>query len=113
MSATRLELETTLFSDPGFKEKASRFAMDSSTMVAYITKERNIIIGKDEGDGRMHCRALYPFLADTRLQFRAIHGKLPDIRFSSTSYSSRIFEIASYSVIDQEETNTGRNNPYR
>jgi hypothetical protein len=52
MSATRLDLETTLFSDPAFAEKASRFVVDSSTMVAYITKERNVVVANEENEGR-------------------------------------------------------------
>lgn len=50
MAATRLELEETLFSDPAFGDKVSRFAMDSSTMVAYVTKERSAVASGD-GDG--------------------------------------------------------------
>lgn len=56
MSATRLDLETTLFSDPAFGEKASRFAMDSSTMVAYITKERGVPMVIDENEGKSESR---------------------------------------------------------
>lgn len=52
MSATRLDLETTLFSDPAFSDKVFRFATDSSTMVAYVTKERNPVAINDGDDGK-------------------------------------------------------------
>lgn len=54
MAATRLDLEETLFSDPAFGDKVSRFAVDSSTMVAYVTKERNATAFVDGNDGEIH-----------------------------------------------------------
>jgi hypothetical protein len=52
MSATRLELEMTLFNDPEFDEKVSRFAQDSSIMVAYITKEIDTNVSDEETEGK-------------------------------------------------------------
>jgi hypothetical protein len=48
MAATRTDLESSLFGDVSFEDKAERFATDGSHMVAYITKERNL---RPEEDG--------------------------------------------------------------
>jgi hypothetical protein len=50
MAATRTDLESSLFGDLAFEEKAERFATDGSHMVAYITKERNLRAEDDAGD---------------------------------------------------------------
>ena len=39
MSATTEELEDSLFEDPNFIEKATRFASDAACQVVYVTKE--------------------------------------------------------------------------
>lgn len=50
MAATRTDLESSLFGDLAFEEKAERFATDGSHMVAYITKERNLRAEDDAGE---------------------------------------------------------------
>jgi hypothetical protein len=48
MAATRTDLESSLFGDVTFEDKAERFATDGSHMVAYITKERNLRPEEDD-----------------------------------------------------------------
>lgn len=50
MAATRTDLESSLFGDVTFEDKAERFATDGSHMVAYITKERNLRPEEDDGE---------------------------------------------------------------
>ena len=50
MAATRTDLESSLFGDLAFEDKAERFATDGSHMVAYITKERNLRAEEDDGE---------------------------------------------------------------
>lgn len=81
MSATRLDLETTLFSDPGFNDKVSRFAMDSSTMVAYVTKERKTAVLSDGDEGttlpqlklKTYSPFSYPVLTSTSTLVYTLH----------------------------------------
>ena len=40
MAASSEDLDTSLFVDPNFDEKALRFATDAASQVVYITKER-------------------------------------------------------------------------
>jgi hypothetical protein len=42
MAASRTDLESSLFGDESFADKAERFCLDGNSMVAYITKERNL-----------------------------------------------------------------------
>ncbi len=39
MAATQAELEDSLFEDPNFDEKVTRFASDAGCQVVYITRE--------------------------------------------------------------------------
>ena len=39
MSASTEELEDSMFEDPGFEEKVSRFASDAASRSVYVTKE--------------------------------------------------------------------------
>ncbi|KAL7421138.1 dynein heavy chain [Cryptotrichosporon argae] len=48
MSATRQELENSLFDDPGFEEKTVRFATDAACQVVYITRERVVDVGPED-----------------------------------------------------------------
>ncbi|WVQ93134.1 hypothetical protein IAU59_000198 [Kwoniella sp. CBS 9459] len=48
MSASRQELEDSLFEDPHFDEKALRFATDAGCQVVYITKERYLDVEEDD-----------------------------------------------------------------
>lgn len=82
-------------------------------MVAYITKERNVVNSSDENDGNFRCKRLNVFVTYTLLLFRAIHGKLTDIHPSPATDSSRIFEASRHIISDQEETDAGRDNTYR
>ena len=47
MTATREELEDSLFEDPSFDEKCLRFATDSSCQVIYITRERYLDVDEE------------------------------------------------------------------
>jgi dynein heavy chain 1 len=47
MSATREELEDSLFEDPSFEEKVARFATDSGCQVVYVTKETFLDVDED------------------------------------------------------------------
>ncbi len=42
MGVSRAALETTLFADPAFEDKAARFAADPGVMVAYITQSEEV-----------------------------------------------------------------------
>lgn len=47
MSATSEELDDSLFLDPGFEEKALRFATDGGCQVIYVTRERYLDVDED------------------------------------------------------------------
>lgn len=47
MTATRIELEDSLFEDPAFEEKSLRFATDTACQVVYITRERYLDVDED------------------------------------------------------------------
>ncbi|WVQ81477.1 hypothetical protein IAT38_003601 [Cryptococcus sp. DSM 104549] len=48
MSATREELDDSLFEDPSFDEKAVRFATDAACQVIYVTRERYLDVEEDD-----------------------------------------------------------------
>ncbi|WWC73019.1 uncharacterized protein I206_106984 [Kwoniella pini CBS 10737] len=48
MSATKEEIEDSLFEDPSFDEKTNRFATDPSCQVVYLTKERYVDVDEDD-----------------------------------------------------------------
>ncbi|KAK8843995.1 hypothetical protein IAR55_006788 [Kwoniella newhampshirensis] len=48
MSATRQELEDSLFEDPTFDDKCQRFAADAGCQVVYITKGRYLDVDEDD-----------------------------------------------------------------
>ncbi|WWC63949.1 uncharacterized protein I303_106555 [Kwoniella dejecticola CBS 10117] len=48
MSATKQEIEDTLFEDPNFDDKTIRFATDPGCQVVYLTKERYVDVDEDD-----------------------------------------------------------------
>ncbi len=51
MTASRAELEVSLFDDPGFEEKVMRLANDPTIMVAYVTQTRTLVDPSEEDEG--------------------------------------------------------------
>lgn len=104
MSATRLELEMTLFSDPEFDEKISRFAQDSSIMVAYITKEIKADVFEDESEGKNEpcCRNLVNAHLSSWCRTSSAE-KQPCVLPPSTANTSGYFPNFGHPFFDQEE----------
>lgn len=53
MTASRTELEVSLFDDPTFEEKVMRFASDPSIMVAYVTQMKALVEPTEEDEGEL------------------------------------------------------------
>lgn len=47
MSATRSEIDLSLYDDTNFEEKSLRFATDPGCQVIYVTKERYVDMDED------------------------------------------------------------------
>ena len=100
MSATRQEVEDSLFEDPGFEEKSIRFATDLACPVVYITQERILRVDRISTSSCTEANSKIMPVQDIPLSRIIYRLHLPPTPPHSSSTLSTLALIKSSQILD-------------